>query len=172
MSYYNYFCLSALHVRLSLIAMLQNNMQRIQKELSEIQKEAPETISAGPVSDKSLFEWEGFIIGPTGTPYAGGMFNIGIQYPEDYPFRPPRVWFKTPIFHPNISKGGSICLDILKQSNWSPALTITKVLLSISSLLSDANPNDPLEPDIAEMYKENRMNFDITARTLTERYAM
>lgn len=147
-------------------------MQRIQKELAEIQKEAPETISAGPVSDKNLFNWEGFIIGPTGSPYEGGMFKLSILYPEDYPFRPPLIKFTTPIFHPNINKNGAICLDILKQSNWSPALTITKVLLSISSLLTDANPDDPLEPEIAQLYKSNRMLFDVKARSMTEKYAL
>lgn len=146
-------------------------MQRIQKELLEIQREPPETISAGPVRESNMFQWEGFIIGPTGSPYEGGMFRLAILYPDDYPFRPPCVRFTTQIYHPNISKGGSICLDILKQSGWSPALTITKVLLCISSLLTDANPEDPLEPDIAHIYKVNRELFDENARLMTQRYA-
>ena len=144
---------------------------RIQKELLEIQKEAPETISAGPINPDDLYKWAGFLIGPTDSPYEGGMFSILIDFAEDYPFRPPLVRFKTPIFHPNINKGGAICLDILKQQSWSPALTITKVLLSISSLLTDANPDDPLEPDIAHIYKTNRVKFDMLARQMTEKYA-
>ena len=61
-------------------------------------------------------------------------------------------------------------LDIL-MDQWSPALTISKILLSISSLLTDANPDDPLVPEIAQLYKSNRAKFEATAREWTKKYA-
>jgi len=64
----------------------------------------------------------------------------------------------------------AMCLDILKDQ-WSPALTISKVLLSISSLLTDANPDDPLVPEIAQLYKTNKAKFEATAREWTKKYA-
>ena len=94
-------------------------------------------------------------MGPEDSPYSGGVFFLNIVFPPDYPFKPPKVTFTTKIYHCNINSNGSICLDILKDQ-WSPALTISKVLLSISSLLTDANPDDPLVPEIANLYKTNR----------------
>jgi ubiquitin-conjugating enzyme E2 D/E len=109
-------------------------------------------------------------MGPTETVYEGGIFNLDIQFPKNYPFKPPKVRFKTKIYHPNINSGGFICLDIFKD-NWSPALTISKVLLSICSLLTDPNPDDPLVVDIADEYVNEREKYNDTARTWTQIYA-
>jgi ubiquitin-conjugating enzyme E2 D len=110
-------------------------------------------------------------MGPEKSVYEGGVFKLSIKFPERYPFKPPKCTFKTKIYHPNINLGGGICLDILKDM-WSPALTITKVLLSICSLLTDPNPDDPLVPDIASQYKERRVEFDLMAREWTTVYAL
>ncbi|KAF2942714.1 hypothetical protein DAI22_02g016400 [Oryza sativa Japonica Group] len=118
-----------------------------------------------------MFHWQATIMGPNDSPYSGGVFLVTIHFPPDYPFKPPKVAFKTKVFHPNINSNGNICLDILKDQ-WSPALTISKVLLSICSLLTDPNPDDPLVPEIAHMCKTDRLRYESTARGWTQKYAM
>lgn len=132
-------------------------------------------------------------MGPGDSPYSGGVFFLAIHFPTDYPFKPPKVNFTTRIYHPNINSNGSICLDILRDQ-WSPALTISKgelkiqsmeemlvtqnadegvlVLLSICSMLTDPNPDDPLVPEIAHVYKTDRSRYESTAREWTRKYAI
>ncbi|GMH10050.1 hypothetical protein Nepgr_011891 [Nepenthes gracilis] len=124
--------------------------KRILKELKDLQKDPPTSCSAGPVGEDMR-----------GVP-------CDHSFPPDYPFKPPKVAFRTKVFHPNINSNGSICLDILKEQ-WSPALTISKVLLSICSLLTDPNPDDPLVPEIAHMYKTDRVKYEATARSWTQK---
>ena len=114
--------------------------------------------------------WQGTIFGPEDTPYSGGLFFLDITFPENYPFKPPKIYFKTKIYHCNINSRGGICLDILNKQ-WSPALTISKVLLSICSLMSDPNPDDPLVPEIAEMLKTNKKLHDANALQWTQQFA-
>ncbi|XP_057396529.1 ubiquitin-conjugating enzyme E2 D2 isoform X2 [Balaenoptera acutorostrata] len=144
--------------------------QLLVTELNDLARDPPAQCSAGPVGD-DMFHWQATIMGPNDSPYQGGVFFLTIHFPTDYPFKPPKVAFTTRIYHPNINSNGSICLDILR-SQWSPALTISKVLLSICSLLCDPNPDDPLVPEIARIYKTDREKYNRIAREWTQKYAM
>jgi len=144
--------------------------KRIIQEMKELTHSDSENITAGPVSDLNIFEWTATLIGPKETPYEDGIFILTISFPKNYPFKPPKINFTTKIYHPNINSSGAICLDIL-NTNWSPALTISKTLLSISSLLTDPNPDDPLVANIAHTYKNNRLKYNEEARLWTNKYA-
>ncbi|THU93296.1 hypothetical protein K435DRAFT_757570 [Dendrothele bispora CBS 962.96] len=144
-------------------------LKRIHKEVADLKREDLGAITLAP-SEDSLFLWRGTIPGPEGSVYEGGVFKVEVQLTGDYPFSSPRVVFKTRIYHMNISERGDICIDILKH-NWSPALSLFKVMLSLSSLLTDPNPKDPLVSSIANQYVTNRKLHDSTARQWTELYA-
>ena len=144
---------------------------RIRRELEDLLSRETTFVTAGPVDDENLFQWTATVAGPQDSPYAGGLFELVMVVPDDYPFRPPKVAFQTRIYHPNISPDGGICLDLLRDA-WSPALTVSKLLLSICSLLTDPNPSDPLVPAIAEQYMRDRERFNETASAWTQVYAM
>lgn len=145
-------------------------LKRIIKEIQDLNEDPPANCSAGPVGD-DLFKWKATIIGPDDSPYTGGIYFLNINFPSDYPFKPPKVNFTTRIYHCNINFNGGICLDILKDQ-WSPALTVSKLLLSICSLLTDPNPDDPLVPEISNLLRTNKERHDTLARECTQKYAM
>lgn len=143
--------------------------KRIGRDLNILTQEPVEGCSAAPY-EGNLYKWRATIMGPKDTPYEGGIFHLEIELAQDYPFTAPKVKFKTPVYHPNIDDQGSICLDILK-SQWSPALNIKSLLLSISSLLVDPNPKDPLMPEIAKQFTQNREKYNQTVKDWVIKHA-
>ncbi|KAL4503247.1 hypothetical protein ABPG72_000853 [Tetrahymena utriculariae] len=130
-------------------------LKRIVKELETIQKETDPNFKAKVFpAENDIMNWKVLLIGPEGTTYNYGVFMVYITFPNDYPFKPPRTRFITPIYHPNISSQGHMCLDILKDQ-WSPALTIQKSLNSFLSLMQNPNPNDALDSTIAAQYLDD-----------------
>lgn len=63
-----------------------------------------------------------------GTPYAGGQFRVQLTLPKDFPSNPPKAYFLTKIFHPNVASNGEICVNTLKK-DWKPNLGIKHILL-------------------------------------------
>jgi ubiquitin-conjugating enzyme E2 D len=145
-------------------------LKRIQKELKEIQEHPSNQWTAKLVKSDNLYNWICTILGPEGSPYAGGRFELKLDLPTDYPFSAPAVKFITPVYHPNISKEGTICLDIL-NSEWSSALKISMLLVSITSLLDDPNPDSALSGDIARLYKSDRKKYNQNAKEWTAKHA-
>ena len=142
---------------------------RLLYEINDVKELKSNGIDAFP-KDDNLYNWIAIILGNKNTPYENGTFILNIEFPKDYPFNPPIIFFKTKIYHCNINSSGGICLDILKDQ-WSPALTLNKILLSIISLMNDPNPDDPLVPEIAELYKNDPVQFNINAKQYTLKYA-
>ncbi|ESR55760.1 ubiquitin-conjugating enzyme E2 35 [Citrus sinensis] len=113
--------------------MANSNLpRRIIKETQRLLSEPAPGISASPSEDNMRY-FNVMILGPTQSPYEGGVFKLELFLPEEYPMAAPKVRFLTKIYHPNIDKLGRICLDILKDK-WSPALQIRTVLLRYCEL--------------------------------------
>ena len=100
-------------------------------------------MSASPVSDDNLFVWEATVIGADETPWEGGIYSLRITFSDQYPQKAPKVRFVTSVFHPNVYVDGSLCLDII-QDKWSPVYSVSSLLTSIQSLLTDPYILTPL----------------------------
>ncbi|NP_001080105.1 ubiquitin-conjugating enzyme E2 T isoform X1 [Xenopus laevis] len=149
-------------------------VSRLKRELQLLNKEPPPGVICWQ-NESNMDDLRAQIIGGSGSPYEGGIFNLEIIVPERYPFEPPKIRFLTPIYHPNIDSAGRICLDILKlppKGAWRPALNISTVLTSIQLLMSEPNPDDPLMADISSEFKYNRAVFFSNAKKWTEKHAL
>lgn len=151
---------------------MSESNRRILKEMAEIEENPVPNINAFPSEEDQLRTWTATItVDNEESVYHGGTFILEIQFPRDYPFKPPNVRFLTRVFHCNVSdRSGAICLDLLKDQ-WSPVITIQKLLISIAQLLDDPCPEDPLTPEVADLFLKNRTQHDETARQWTEKYA-
>lgn len=74
-------------------------------------------------------------------PYSKGAFRIEINFPAEYPFKPPKICFKTKIYHPNIDEKGQVCLPIISTENWKPATKTDQGDEIISTVFSTDESN-------------------------------
>lgn len=121
--------------------------------------------------EKKGMLWQLALLGPDDSPYFGGTFLIEISIPEKYPFEPPKIRFETKIYHPNINHKGEICLEILSDG-WKPSNTVLDAMKEISSLLSNPKVDDPMAPEVANVFLKNRDLFNKNARDWVLLYAM
>jgi len=144
---------------------------RIQRELKDIRANETDSSCKLECVENSMSHLVGQIVGPAGTPYEGGVYQLSFEIPSNYPFSPPKAKFITKIWHPNISSvTGAICLDILKDA-WAAALTLRTVMLSLQALMSAPEPDDPQDAVVASQYKKNKDEFKQTAQYWAHKYA-
>ena len=108
------------------------------------------------------------LTGPPDTPYADGRFSLEIHVPSSYPMTPPSIKFRTPICHPNVHwRTGEVCVDILKTA-WSPAWGLVSALQAIQALLSDPEPDSPLNCDAGNLLRAgDKRGYEALAKMYT-----
>ncbi|KAI9817198.1 MAG: Ubiquitin-conjugating enzyme E2 11 [Pycnora praestabilis] len=136
----------------------QSVTKRLQTELMQLMMSTTPGISAFPDGEGNLLSWTGTISGPADTYYEGLAFKVSFAFPSNYPYHPPTVLFKTPIYHPNVDFSGRICLDILKDK-WSAVYNVQSVLLSLQSLLGEPNNASPLNGQAAELWDKDPVEY-------------
>uniref|UniRef100_A0A8C4EA15 E2 ubiquitin-conjugating enzyme n=4 Tax=Percomorphaceae TaxID=1489872 RepID=A0A8C4EA15_DICLA len=131
-----------------------------------LQEDPPAGVSGAP-SENNIMVWNAVIFGPEGTPFEDGTFKLIVEFTEEYPNKPPTVRFVSKMFHPNVYADGSICLDIL-QNRWSPTYDVSSILTSIQSLLDEPNPNSPANSQAAQLYQENKREYEKRVSAIVE----
>ncbi|BHF65767.1 Ubiquitin-conjugating enzyme E2 L3 [Sparganum proliferum] len=123
-----------------------------------------------PNQEENLFEWNGHLH-PTSPPYNQGAFKLHIEFCPEFPFKPPKILFKTPIYHPNIDEKGQICLPLIAPENWKPATTVPNIIQKLLALLADPEIEHPLRADLAEEYARDKNKFLKNAEEFTKKHA-
>jgi ubiquitin-protein ligase len=140
--------------------------RRLMRDFKRLQEDPPAGVSGAP-SEDNIMIWNAVIFGPEDTPFEDGTFKLQMEFTEEYPNKPPAVKFTTKIFHPNVYADGGICLDIL-QNRWSPTYDVSSILTSIQSLLDEPNPNSPANSLAAQLYMENRREYEKRVHAIVE----
>ncbi|ELP91657.1 ubiquitin-conjugating enzyme E2 R2, putative [Entamoeba invadens IP1] len=122
-------------------------------------------------SDDNVFVWDIWMEGPTQTPYEGGVFNLEMTFPQDFPDNPPKLVFKSEFWHPNVYPDGKVCISILHppgedemsgelaSERWIPTQSVTSILLSVMSMLCDPNMYSPANTDAMVMCRDHNKEY-------------
>lgn len=140
---------------------------RIFNEMKDLNKNCPEGITV--TSDSDMYNWTCYISGPEGTPYETLTYEIEVIFRKSHPFKPPMLRFVTPMFHPNVSPNGSIWISLLHE-RWSPALTMTKLLMILRSILNDPEVNDIDDEEHTHIVNKDAYNLWISDKDFYGEY--
>lgn len=144
-------------------------IKQISRELGELTKNPCEGIRV-VFNEDDVTSVQADIDGPSGTPYFGGSFRIRLVLGKNFPISPPKGFFVTKIFHPNVGRNGEICVNTLKK-DWNQDLGIKHILLTIKCLLIVPNPESALNEEAGKMLLEQYDDYCKRAKMMTEIHA-
>ena len=161
--------------------MQKSGRDRIIEEFNDLSRNPITNIglTVGLFDYNDPTKWRATIAGPKDTPYKDGFFNILVDFPPEYPQKPPEVCFLTPIYHVNInycapsSPGaeslGHVCISTLNW--WKPEYRMRDIFTNIFGLFYMANPDSPYGSDRADELRNNRELYEKKVRYFTQKYA-
>ncbi|XP_054160668.1 ubiquitin-conjugating enzyme E2 S-like [Oppia nitens] len=144
-------------------------IRQVSKELTHLTQKPLEGIRV-ILNEEDISDIQAIIDGPACTPYFGGSFRLKMVLPKDFPMSPPKGFFLTKIFHPNVSRNGEICVNTLKK-DWKSDLGIKHILLTIKCLLIVPNPESALNSEAGKMLLEHYDDYCMRAKMMTEIHA-
>uniref|UniRef100_A0A914EHR0 E2 ubiquitin-conjugating enzyme n=1 Tax=Acrobeloides nanus TaxID=290746 RepID=A0A914EHR0_9BILA len=150
--------------------MSGGSSRRLKKELQDLRASDSNHIRNVEVDESNLLHWTILLV-PDREPYNKGAFKISVDFPAEYPFKPPRITFLTKIYHPNIDEKGQVCLPIITPENWKPATRTEQVMHSLMSLIMEPETDHPLRGDLAEEFTKDRKRFFKAAEEFTKKHA-
>jgi ubiquitin-conjugating enzyme E2 D/E len=141
-----------------------------EQERVKLEKEPLDFVRDIELVDDDIFKWNCTLIGPSDSPYAGGRFVLQLEFPPQYPFKPPKLQFVNKVYHPSVLlETGEICGAVL--GSWGPTLNAEHCLLTVFSLLQDPQADHPLEEEIAQQLATKPKEFEKAAKKYTKEYA-
>ncbi|XP_039393487.1 ubiquitin/ISG15-conjugating enzyme E2 L6 isoform X1 [Mauremys reevesii] len=155
--------------------------RRVGKELDDLKRSGSRCLKDIEVDDTNVLLWKGLLVplpalsllpyDQDNPPYNKGAFRIEISFPAEYPFKPPKVTFKTKIYHPNVDEKGQVCLPIISAENWKPATKTDQVIQALIALVNEPEPGHPLRADLAEEFTRDHKRFLRNAEDHTRKFS-
>uniref|UniRef100_A0A7E4UUZ7 E2 ubiquitin-conjugating enzyme n=1 Tax=Panagrellus redivivus TaxID=6233 RepID=A0A7E4UUZ7_PANRE len=144
--------------------------RRLQMELKDVLNSKDTTFKPLNIDESNILHWEVLLM-PNKGPYSKGAFKIAIDFPPEYPFKPPKLNFITKIYHPNIDEKGNVCLGIINPDHWKPATRAEQVLQCLISMIVEPDFDHPLRSDLAKEYQSDKKKFLKAAEEFTKKHA-
>lgn len=139
-------------------------MRTLMRQMQEVQEHPVDGVQARPSNTMNEYHFD--LDGPESTPFAAGRFHVALIFDEQYPEVPPKGYFRTKIFHPNVAERGDICVNALKR-DWSPSVGLRHILAVIRCLLIEPNPESALNEEAGRLLLEDYANYERKAAMFT-----
>lgn len=118
----------------------------------------------------NIFRWTGLLM-PVDPPYNKGAFKIEIDFPLEYPFKPPRIHINTRMYHPNVNERGQVCVPILETEHWLPTARIDQVLQILLATINDPQVENAWHVEMAGEYLNDPARFFKMADAWVQKYS-